>query len=145
MGGLWLPQSLSSGQPIWEVWEETIASVSSHWRLRQNSFSLFYLSFLIHFDSLANLLQSCSGWHTSRNLSWYSLVPLPISAPAFPWPSWSYPCTARLSPLILPRMPVHCSTACAFASCPLVWPEVPFSLPCQCPSFLAQVFVPVHS
>lgn len=80
------------------------------------------------------------GWHTCRNFSCYSLGSLPISAPDLPCPSWSYPYKTRLSPCTLPRMPVHDSTASAFASCPLVWPEVPFSQPLSvlffsCPSF----------
>lgn len=48
-------------------------------------------------------------------------IPLLISVPTLPWPSWPHHYTTGQTPNILPRIPVLTFTVSAFPCCPLIW------------------------
>ena len=128
LGRTLVPQALSCGASTQEVWE-----TDCQWRLRQkicwapqpSPSPLLPVSQCCSSETARSLWPSFSGWHTCRSAS-YSLHPSPSSAPAAPCPSWCYPCT-------LPRTPIPASTACAFPSCPAVWPAgLDSAMPVSC-------------
>jgi len=67
-------------------------------------------------ERLKTLQSSFSGWWTCRISLYYSLHPLPSSAPAVSCLSWSHSYTSCWCPYTLPRPHVPDSTAYAFPS-----------------------------